>query len=122
MRREAVFLILTLLSLSSPRSLQAQYISGGQATGILVGVAVVGAGIAVGVTYLIRHNRGVATGCVSETAGMRVLTEPKQSYSLIENGVALTPRERYKLKGRISGSSPARTFTADKMLKDLGAC
>jgi hypothetical protein len=111
-----------LLGLVSTENLQGQIFSRGQAVGIVAGIAITGAGIGIGVTYLILHNRGITTGCVAENGGRRVLTTGSKAYSLIETGPALAPGERYKLKGRTSGPSSGRTFTVDKMLKDLGGC
>jgi hypothetical protein len=129
-------LVLILLGLASTESLQGQYISRSQeagigtiapisrsqAVGIIAGIAVAGVGIGIGVTYLILHNRGIATGCVTESGGRRVLTTGSKAYSLIETGPALATGERYKLKGRTSGPSSARIFTVDKTLTDLGSC
>ena len=136
MRTQTLYVVLVLLVLASTENLQGQYISRaqaagigiiapisrGQAVGIIAGIAVAGAGIGIGVTYLILHNRGVTTGCVTETGGRKVLTTVSNAYSLIETGPALAPGERYKLKGRTSGPSSARVFAVDKMLKDLGRC
>jgi hypothetical protein len=136
MRTQTLYVVLVLLVLASTENLQGQYISRaqaagigiiapisrGQAVGIIAGIAVAGAGIGIGVTYLILHNRGVTTGCVTENGGRKVLTTGSKAYSLIETGPALAPGERYKLKGRTSGPSSARVFTVDKMLKDLGGC
>jgi len=136
MRTQTLYVVLVLLVLASTENLQGQYISRaqaagigiiapisrGQAVGIIAGIAVAGAGIGIGVTYLILHNRGVTTGCVTETGGRKVLTTGSNAYSLIETGPALAPGERYKLKGRTSGPSSARVFAVDKMLKDLGRC
>jgi hypothetical protein len=122
MRMQAGYLVLVLLGLASTEKLQAQYISRGQAVGIIAGIAVAGAGIGIGVTYLILHNRGITTGCVTETGGRKVLTTGSKSYSLIEGGSALAPGERYKLKGQISGSATERTFTVGKIVKNLGSC
>lgn len=126
MRIHGLFLPLLLLSAVSTENLfaQAQWGVGsvGRGKAIAAGVAI--AGVAgVGVTYLILHNRGVATGCVTGVGGNQIFTTgSKQSYSLIETGPALTPGERYKVKGRASGPSSARTFTVDKLVKDLGRC
>lgn len=124
-------LVLMLLGLASTKTLQGQsgaasrpvgYISGGQAVGILAGIAITAAGVGIGVTYLVLHNRGITTGCVTETGRRKVLTTGSKAYSLVETGPALSPGERYKLKGQMSGPSSARIFTVDKMLKDLGSC
>jgi hypothetical protein len=122
MRMQAAYLILMSLVLASAENLPGQYISRGQAVGIIAGIAVAGAGAGIGVTFLILHNRRITTGCVAETGGRKVLTTGSNAYSLIETGPALAPGERYKLKGQTSGPSAARTFTVDKMLKDLGGC
>jgi hypothetical protein len=131
MRMHAAYLVALLLGLASIENLQGQSgaglgtiapLSRGQAVAIIAGIAIGGAGVGVGVTYLILHNRGIATGCVTETGGRKVFTTGSTAYSLIETGPALAPGERYKLKGRKSGPSSARTFTVDKMLKDLGGC
>ena len=122
MRIRAAYLALMLLGLVSTENLQGQILSRGQAVGIVAGIAITGAGIGIGVTYLILHNRGITTGCVTETGGRKVLTTGSKAFSLIETGPALAPGERYKLKGRTSGPSSARVFTVDKMLKDLGGC
>ncbi len=122
MRMHAAYLVLVLLGLASTEKLEGQIISGGQVAGIIAGFVVAGAGIGIGVTYLIVHNRRITTGCVTETGGRKVLTTGSTAYSLIETGPALAPGERYKLKGQRSGPSSARTFTVDKMLKDLGGC
>ncbi len=122
MRLQAACLALMLLGLASIAKGRDQYLSSGEGVGIIAGIAVVGAGIGFGVTYLISHNRGITTGCVTESGGRKVLTTGSTAYSLIETGPALAPGERYKLKGQKSGPSSARTFTADKMLKDFGGC
>ncbi len=122
MRMHAAYLVLVLLGLASTEKLEGQIFSRGQVAGIIAGFVVAGAGIGIGVTYLIRHNRGITTGCVTETGGGKVLTTGARAYSLIETGPALAAGERYKLKGHKSGPSSARIFTIDKMLKDLGRC
>ena len=122
MRMQAACVVLMLSGLASTEKLQGQWISRGEAAGIIAGIAVTGAGVGIGVTYLILHNRGITTGCVTETGGGKVLTTGSRAYSLIEPGPALAAGERYKLKGQTSGPSSARTFTVDKMLKDLGGC
>ena len=122
MRMQAAHLVVLLSGLASTKNLQSQIFSRGQAVGIIAGIAITGAGVGIGVTYLILHNRGITTGCVTENGGRKVLTTGSKAYSLIETGPALAPGERYKLKGRTSGPSSARVFAVDKMLKDLGRC
>jgi hypothetical protein len=122
MRIQAAFLIVLFFGLVSTKNLQGQYISRGQAVGIIAGIAIAGAGVGVGVTYLILHNRRITTGCVAESGGRKILTTESTAFSLIETGPSLAPGERYKLKGQKSGPSSARTFMVDKMLQDLGRC
>jgi hypothetical protein len=122
MRMHAAYLVLMLLGLASTENLQGQYLSRGQAVGIIAGIAIAGAGVGVGVTYLILHKRRITTGCITESGGRKILTAGSTAYSLIETGPALAPGERYKLKGQRSGPSSARTFSVDRMLKDLGRC
>ena len=122
MRMQAACLVLILSGLASTENLRGQIVSRGEEAGIIAGIAVAGAGVGIGVTYLILHNRGITTGCITEAGGRKVLTTGTRAYSLIETGPALAAGERYKLKGQTSGPSSARTFTVDKILKDLGGC
>jgi len=123
MRTHAACLVLALfLGFASTENLRGQIVSRGEEAGIIAGIAVAGAGVGIGVTYLILHNRGITTGCITEAGGRKVLTTGSRAYSLIETGPALAAGERYKLKGQTSGPSSARTFTVDKILKDLGGC
>ena len=122
MRMQAACLVLILSGLASTENLRGQIVSRGEEAGIIAGIAVAGVGVGIGVTYLILHNRGITTGCVSEAGGRKVLTTGSRAYSLIETGPALAAGERYKLKGQTSGPSSSRTFTVDKILKDLGGC
>ena len=122
MRMQSACVVLVLAALASTESLRGQIVSRGEEAGIIAGIAVAGAGVGIGVTYLILHNRGITTGCVTEDGGRKVLTTGSRAYSLIETRPALAAGERYKLKGQTSGPSSARTFTVDKILKDLGGC
>jgi hypothetical protein len=76
-----------LLGLVSTENLQGQIFSRGEA-GIVAGMVITGVGIGIGVTYLISHNRGIATGVFTETGGRRVLTTGSKAHSLIETGPA----------------------------------
>ena len=117
-------LILTLLFVGSAERGNAQIgPSKGQAAAILGGLLVGAAALGIGTAYLISHNRGVTTGCVSETGGKKTfISESQKPYSLLESGQVLSVGERYKLKGRKSGSFSAPVFTVERMLKDLGRC
>ncbi len=125
MRTDATFLVFAMLGFISAESLNAQAIDPvgkGKATAAVIGVAAAGAGIGIA-AYLILHNRGVSTGCVTEAGGKRTFTTgANESYLLIESAPTLAPARRYKLKGRISGPRGARTFTVDKIMKNYGGC
>jgi hypothetical protein len=94
----------------------------GLLVGAIVGVAaVVGAGIAI--TYVVLHNREVASGCVAESGGKKTLVrEDKKVYSLVAIGPSLPVGERVKLKGHKSGPSSAPAFQVERVLKDYGRC
>lgn len=92
----------------------------GLAVGVTVGaVAAVGAGI----TYLVLHNRGVAVGCIAESAGKRTLVgSDKRVYALLDGGPSLPLGERAKLKGHKSGPASLPSFQVVKVIKDYGPC
>lgn len=123
MRFVPACLILILLTAASADRVQAQVPSKGQAAVILGGLLAVGAGVGIGTAYLISHNRGVSTGCVSDSAGRKLFTtDTKQAYALVEQGQLLTVGERFKLKGHKSGPASAPVFTVSRMLKHYGPC
>ena len=123
MRFVTACLILTLLTTVSAECVNAQAPSKGQAAAILGGLLAVGAGVGIGTAYLVSHSRGVATGCVSEIDGRKSLTTgAPRPYSLVESGQTLALGERYKLKGRKSGTSAAPVFTVQRTMKAYGRC
>ena len=84
-----------------------------------------GAGAGVAVLFLAMHYHGRVTGCVQPADdGMRLLDEKnKKTYALVPGDVYLKPGERVLLKGKTSKSDGgAQTFTAKKLIKDLGSC
>lgn len=84
-----------------------------------------GAAAGVGVLFLAMHYHGRVTGCVQPADdGMRLLDEKnKKTYALVPGDVYLKPGERVLLKGKTSKSDGgAQTFTAKKLIKDLGSC
>jgi len=95
------------------------YGSAGKAAGIGAGAAAGG-----GVLFLaLRHHP--VTGCVEVGEdGLRFVDEKKNtSYALIKGDVYLKAGERVELVGQKSKSdSGAQTFTAKKLVKNLGAC
>lgn len=84
-----------------------------------------GAAAGVGVLFLAMHYHGRVTGCVQPADdGMRLLDEKnKKTYALVPGDVYLKPGERVLLKGKASkGDGGTQTFTAKKLIKDLGSC
>jgi hypothetical protein len=71
------------------------------------------------------HYHGRVTGRVPPADdGMRLLDEKnKKTYALVPGDVYLKPGERVLLKGKTSKSDGGtQTFTAKKLIKDLGSC
>ena len=92
-------------------------------TGIAIGAAAAGAGIA----YLVLHNRatGKIAGCVESSGVTMLLSDDKKSvYTLIKNdSVTLKTGERVALKGKtIRRSSGELAFEVHGLAKDYGAC
>lgn len=84
-----------------------------------------GAAAGVGALFLAMHYHGRVTGCVQPADdGMRLLDEKnKKTYALVPGDVYLKPGERVLLKGKTSKSDGGtQTFTAKKLIKDLGSC
>ena len=95
------------------------YGGSGKAIGIGVGAAA-GAGL----LYLALHKSSV-TGCVQPAEdGLRFADEKKNtSYTLVSGDVLLKAGQRVQLRGsKTKNASGAQTFTAKKLVKDLGPC
>ena len=92
--------------------------------GLVVGVTVaVVAVAAVGITFLVLHNRGVVAGCIADSGGNRTLVaSDKKVYSLLDTGPSLPVGGRVKLKGHKSGSASAPALQVKKVLRDYGRC
>jgi hypothetical protein len=94
----------------------------GLVVGAVVGVAAA-AGVGITVLVVVLHNRGVAAGCIVESAGKKTLVgSDKRVYTLLGDGPFPPPGERVKLKGHKSGRSSDRSFQVEKVLKDYGKC
>jgi hypothetical protein len=90
--------------------------------GAIVGVAAA-AGVGITVFVVVLHNRGVAVGCIAESAGKKTLVSSDKSvYTLLGDGPFPPPGERVKLQGHKSGRAANRLFRAEKILKDYGKC
>ena len=92
------------------------------ATGAGIGA---GAAAGAGALFLAVHYHGRVTGCVQPGAnGLRLLDDKNnKSYALVPGDVYLKPGQRVVLKGKRSkGDADTQTFTAKKLIKDLGSC
>ena len=92
------------------------------ATGAAIGA---GAAAGAGALFLALHYHGRVTGCVQPGAnGLRLLDERNnKSYALVPGDVYLKPGQRVLLKGKRSkDDADTQTFTAKKLIKDLGSC
>jgi len=84
-----------------------------------------GAAAGVGVLFLAMHYHGRVTGCVQPAEdGLRLLDEKNnKTYTLVPGDVLVKPGQRVLLKGKKSNSDGGtQTFTAKKLVKDLGSC
>lgn len=78
-----------------------------------------------GALFLALHDHGRLTGCVHPSDdGLRLLDEKNnKSYTLVPGEVYLKPGQRVPLKGQTSkDDGGTQTFTAKKLVKDLGSC
>ena len=97
---------------------------GGYGSGAAVGAGV-GAAAGAGILFLALHNHGMITGCVLPAEdGLRIVDEKKNtSYALEPGDVYLKAGERVRLRGSKSKKDTGvQSFTAKKLVKDLGAC
>jgi len=95
------------------------YGNSGKAIGIGVGAAA-GAGL----LFLAMHKSSV-TGCVQPAEdGLRFVDEKKNtSYALVSGDVLLKAGQRVQLRGsKAKNATGTATFTAKKLVKDLGSC
>lgn len=95
------------------------YGSSGKAIGIGAGAAA-GAGL----LFLALH-KSSTTGCVQPAEdGLRFVDEKKNtSYALVSGDVLLKAGQRVQLRGsKAKNTSGVQTFTAKKLVKDLGSC
>ena len=96
------------------------YSNTGKAVGIGVGAAAAGAGL----LYLALHKSSV-TGCVQPAEDGLHFVDEKQntSYALVTGDVLLKAGQRVQLRGsKAKNTSGVQTFTAKKLVKDLGTC
>jgi hypothetical protein len=93
--------------------------------GIGFGLAAVGAGIGLGVYFLVRHDSSV-TGCAVVGAnGLQLETmSDGQSYALVGEVAGIRAGERVRVSGRKEKENPGvpRVFLVSKVKKTYGAC
>jgi hypothetical protein len=95
---------------------------------IVIGIVVVSAAVAVGITLLVlhqKHKKSSITGCVGSSAGgMNVTNEKdKRVYALAGNPPGVKPGDRMTLEGKSrNGGGTMPVFEARSVIKDLGAC
>jgi hypothetical protein len=94
---------------------------------LVAGIVIVGAGVAVGITLLIlheKHKTSSITGCVDSTTGGLSLTDDKdkRTYALWGDPVGIKPGDRMTLDGRRRLRDKMPVFEAHGVTKDLGAC
>jgi hypothetical protein len=99
--------------------------STGEIVGALVGIVAVGAGIGIGIYFVVKHNHSV-TGCASSTAdGMTLTTDSdKHTYSLVGDVAGIKPGNRVRVSGKKEKekSTGSTQFLVEKVSKDFGAC
>jgi hypothetical protein len=98
--------------------------SGGYSSAKGAGIGA-GAAAGAGALFLALHYHGRMTGCVQPADdGLRLLDEKNnKSYALVPGDVYVKPGQRVLLKGKTSkGDGGTQTFTAKKLIKDLGSC
>jgi len=96
---------------------------------IVVGIVVVSAAIAVGVTLLILHQHhkpksGTITGCVDSGAnGMSVTNEKdNRNYALSGDTAGVKQGDRMTLEGKPKDKGKTLVFEVQKITRDFGAC
>ena len=90
-----------------------------------VGIAAIGAGIAIGVILAVGHHNHNVTGCAAAgPEGLQLLSEgDQQTYALVGNvgGIKAGERVRVSARKQKSGSGGTRQLLVDKLTKDFGA-
>lgn len=119
--------LIAILSVALARNARAETLTAARDQ-IVTGIVVVSAGIGVGVTLLVLHEKhkpGRITGCISAgPAGMDLTDESdKRVYSLAGDTSGAQAGERMSLEGkRRKDSGKMPIFEARRVIKDLGPC
>lgn len=123
-RRTISLFLIALCLLFFPRESRASgIISNAALTGIIVGIAAIGAGVVVVTYYAVRKPR--TDGCVVATADGLALESTKGNhrvYKLSGSDGVLKPGERVKVVGRRKGLDGGQIITVSGVAKDYGPC
>jgi hypothetical protein len=120
--------LIAVLSAALATNARAQIQYGAREDEVVTGIVVVSAGVAVGITLLIlhqKHKQSRITGCVRAGAtGMDVTDESdKRIYSLAGDPFGVKPGERLTFEGkRRNESGKMPIFEARRVVRDLGTC
>jgi hypothetical protein len=124
-RRRVVLIALLSVAFSAPSRAESVQAAGDQ---IVIGIVVVSAAVAVGVTLLIlhqKHKNSEITGCVTAGVnGMSVMDDKnKRVYALTGDPAGIKPGDQMALDGkRRAESGKMPVFEARSVIKDLGVC
>jgi hypothetical protein len=123
-RRRIVLIALLSLAFSVPSRAESIQTAGDQ---IVIGIVVVSAAVAVGVTLLIlhqKHKNSEITGCVAAGAnGMSMMDDKdKRTYALSGDPAGIKPGDHMTLEGKRRESGKTPVFEARSVIKDLGVC
>jgi len=124
-RRIVLVLLLCLLIGFYTQPAQASIPTQNQVTGIIIAIVAIGAGIGIGVYFLVRRPPSL-TGCAATGSnGLTLENESDhQAFMLIGDTSNLKDGERVRVTGKKQkkDASGARTFLVEKLNKDYGAC
>jgi hypothetical protein len=91
-----------------------------------VGIAAIGAGIAIGIVLAVGHHNHNITGCVATGPnGLQLLSDnDQQTYALIGNTADIRAGDRVRVSARRqkTGVAEPRILAVDKLGKDFGSC
>jgi hypothetical protein len=124
-RRRVVLIALLSVAFATPSRAESIQTAGDQ---IVIGIVVVSAAVAVGITFLILHQKhkvSEITGCVTTGVnGMSVVDDKnKRIYALTGDPVGIKPGDQMTLEGkRRAESGKMPVFEARSVIKDLGVC
>ncbi len=118
-------LLILLLFATTAKQARADIVSKTDVTLIFVAVAAVGAAIAVGVVFAVRHNPSLK-GCAWESpSGLQVVNESdSRTWLLTGDTAAVKPGDRVRVSGKkkkVKSGEPPQLIV-EKFKKDYGVC